>query len=65
MGIKFGEVDTAQILQNEFSIMVLEKVVDTLAHAAGTPTIDIDGIRRKVLAELQKKYPKSGIEYKG
>jgi len=33
MGIKFGEIDATQILDNEFKIMVLERIVDKLLLA--------------------------------
>ncbi len=67
MGIKFGEIDAAQIVENEFRIMVLEKVVDTIM--ANVPTaslrLDVRQIRRDVIEQLKKKYPNSGLEFKG
>ena len=67
MSIKFGEIDTSQILQNEFKIMVLEKIIEKLIIA--TPNagqwINLLEIRKQVVEELQKKYPNSGIEMKG
>jgi hypothetical protein len=63
LAIKFGEIDSAQILDNEFRIMVLERVVDQLlaVHSASVEQLDMKAIRQEVLAELQKKYPNSGI----
>ncbi len=65
MGIKFGEIDATQILDNEFKIMVLERIVDKLLLATPGVAISIESIRKEVVAQIQKKYPNSGIEYKG
>ncbi len=68
MGIKFGEIDAAQILQNEFNIMVLQRFVERLTRK--NPTLirvdqpEFEEIKKGVATELSKKYPKSGIEYK-
>jgi len=69
MAIKFGEIDANQILENEFRINVLERIVSDLARRnAGRlefPTAEeIEGFRLEVVAQLQKKYPLSGIGYK-
>ncbi len=67
MGLKFGEVDANQILENEYRIGVLEGVVSwILSNNSGfvsqlTPDI-LDRIRQEVISSLQKKYPNSGIE---
>lgn len=67
MGIKFGEIDANQIVDNEFRIMVLERVVQRLVSA--TPevrsSLKLEEIRHEVIAELQKKYPNSGVSLKG
>jgi len=64
MGVKFGDIDAAQILQNEYRIMVLEGIIERLQPAmpAGilTPQ-DIQGIRNQVVEQLRIKYPNSGI----
>jgi len=68
MGIKFGEIDANQILQNEFRIGVLEKLLEwTLNNSPMTrPSLkEIKEIKKSVIMQLQQKYPKSGIEYKG
>lgn len=67
MGVKFGEIDAGQILDNEFRIMVLERVLDVLlaANPAAVASLNMDVIRQDVVNELQKKYPNSGISSKG
>jgi hypothetical protein len=70
MGIQIGEVDVAsQILDNEYRIMVLERVVDRLIQrfpVIGGPIspTEMDEIRRSVVKLLQQKYPNSGITLK-
>ena len=66
MGIKFGEIDSSQILDNEFRIMVLESVVDQIlqTNQAAVANLNMQEIRNKVVADLQKKYPNSGIGLK-
>lgn len=67
MGVKFGEIDAGQILDNEFRIMVLERVLDVLlaANPAAVASLNMDVIRQDVVNELQKKYPNSDISLKG
>ncbi len=67
MGVKFGEIDAGQILDNEFRIMVLERVLDVLlaANPAAVASLNMDVIRQDVVNELQKKYPISDISLKG
>jgi hypothetical protein len=69
MGIKFGEIDAGQILDNEFRIGVLESILEWVLnnnHNLTKPTqYDIEEIRKTVIGKLQQKYPKSGITYKG
>jgi len=69
MGIKIGEVDVAsQILENEYRVAVLERVVDFLLSRAQTVTgpalspTDLNRIRREVVEQLKEKYPNSGLE---
>ncbi|MBO6632834.1 MAG: hypothetical protein JJ936_15020 [Psychroserpens sp.] len=64
MGVRFGEIDSGQILQNEFRISVLEKVVEVLMNANPNVAaqIDMSQIRSEVIRDLQGKYPNSGIE---
>ena len=67
MGVKFGEIDASQILENEFRIDVLQRIIDVLIQRnpanVMTPA-DLDRIRREVVALLQEKYPHSGIALK-
>ena len=68
MGVKFGDIDSGQILDNEFRIGVLERVIDLLLQK--NPTLnglsieEIESMREAVANNLKKKYPNSGIEYK-
>lgn len=68
MGIKFGEIDSGQILDNEFRIGVLELVIDLLVRKnpeiTGFSGAELETIREQVATKLKDKYPKSGIEYK-
>ena len=69
MGVKFGEIDSMQILHNEFNIGILQKLIEGLM--ASNPSLvkpnqtQMEEIKRSVAEELAKKYPNSGIEYKG
>lgn len=69
MGIKFGEIDATQILQNEFRIGVLEHLLQDIVtnntHLTLPSQERIAEIRQKVIEGLKKKYPSSGIEWKG
>jgi len=68
MGIKFGEIDSSQILENEYRISVLEGILEFLVihnRSITGPTLEqIMEIRKKVVENLQKKYPNSGIALK-
>ena len=66
VGIKFGDIDSAQILENEFHILVLKRVVNHLLSVL-PPTaeeLDINKVRTEVVEVLRKKYPNSRIELK-
>jgi len=69
MSIKIGEFDIAnQLLDNEFRIGVLEKLLEKVLN--NNPTLklptpsDLENFRTQTAEELKKKYPNSGIEYK-
>jgi hypothetical protein len=66
MGIKFGEIDANQILENEYRIGVLERLLQWIVNnnptLNGPPPAVVQEIRREVISQLQRKYPKSGIE---
>ena len=67
MGIKFGEIDANQILENEYRIGVLEGIVDWILTNNSafvqqlTPEV-MTQIRQTVVRRMQQKYPKSSIE---
>jgi len=64
MGTRFGEIDVAQIVENEFRVLVLEGIVNRLLKGLPPGTLqqsDIDDIRASVVEQLKKKYPKTGI----
>jgi hypothetical protein len=70
MGVKFGEIDASQILENEYRIGVLEGIVDWIltnntAFATQLSPGQLSQIRQSVVTRLQKKYPNSGIELSG
>jgi len=68
MGIKFGDIDSGQILENEFRIGVLEKLVEFIVNNNATlnkPNPEqIEEIKQLVAANLKEKYPNSGISIK-
>lgn len=51
LAIKFGDIDSGQILDNEFRIMVLERVVDQLlaANSAAVTGLNMKTIRQEVV----------------
>jgi len=69
MGIKLGEIDASQILQNEFRIEVLDGLLLWIANNnpelnAPTPEM-VNKLRQDVILRMQRKYPNSGIRYQG
>lgn len=67
MGIKFGEIDSTQILDNEYRSKLVEKLVMWLfannATVIKTPSNEeFQKIQEEVLRELQRKYPNSGVK---
>ena len=68
MGIKIGDIDIAgQIIDNEFRIGILEKILEKLLNTNKTLVLptqsEIEEFRAKTASELKIKYPNSGIEY--
>ena len=71
MSIRIGDVDVAtQILDNEFRIAVLERIVEKLLASVTGPitggpisVAELSKIRSEVFEELKKKYPNSGLTY--
>ena len=67
MGVKFGEIDASQILENEFRINILERILDLMIQRNPGLRIserDLEQIRRNTITMLQQKYPNSGIQLK-
>ena len=68
MGINVGGIDlTASVLDSEYKIKVLEKVIDKILIKMGGVTLtpqELEIIRKEAVAELQKKYPTAGIDLK-
>jgi len=68
MGVKFGEIQSEQILENEFRIGVLEGILEWVVNnntALNKPnTANIRTIKEETIATLKLKYPKSKIELK-
>ncbi len=65
MAIKIDNVDMiSQIIENEFKIKVLEKLVDSILSA--NPNIlseeEIKALKTKTLKDMQEKYPASSLE---
>ena len=69
MGIQIGGIDVANaVIDAEFRLNVLEKVVDKLLSVAPPGTLtgqDIEKFRDESIAILQNKYPSAGITKKG
>jgi len=66
VGIKFGDVAVSQIIENEFRVGVLERVLDWQNQNTGhpVPKEELQKIREEVVRELNRKYPNSGIEWR-
>jgi DNA polymerase III delta prime subunit len=68
MAIKFGEIDAAQIIENEFRIGVLERLFEWLMKNNAlrlNPSEEVIlDIQSDVVKSLQKKYPNSGVGLK-
>ena len=69
MSISIGGIDlTDSVINTEFRLGVLERVVDKLLRVAPAGTLtdqDMKHIREAVMNDLQKKYPDAGIKPKG
>ena len=65
MSISIGGIDiTDALINTEFRVGVLEKVIDRLIRAAPPNTVTdavVEEIRKDVLKEMQKRYPHAGI----
>ncbi len=67
MSIKIGGIDLSEsVINSEYRISVLEKVVDLLIQRtnAGISQQEIEQIREQSIKELNDKYPNAGIHKK-
>jgi len=68
MSISIGGINIADsVLNLEFRLGVLERIIDTLGQRGQLGSLnqaEIEAIREQVLADLQKRYPDSGITKK-
>jgi hypothetical protein len=65
MGVKFGEIDAAQILDNEYKVKLVARILELLFSKnpqLGLTKEEIEEIKADIEKELQKKYPNSGIK---
>lgn len=65
MGIKFGEIDTAQIIDNEYRAKVIEELVKLIIgknNLQGPTEEEMEEIKDKVIEGLKKRYPNSGVK---
>lgn len=64
--VKFGEIDAIQILQNEYKIRLLERILEFIINnnpvIAKPSQTEVKKIQEEIVAELQAKYPQSGIK---
>ena len=63
-----GEINVPEsLLNSELRLGIIEKILDHILnsnYSLNKPSqSDIDGFKEKTIAELQKKYPNSGITY--
>ena len=65
MSIKIGGIDLADgVIDAQFRIGIMEKVIDRLLKAAPPGTLsegDMEMIRNETMRELPPKYPSAGI----
>lgn len=67
MSIKIGGIDlTESVINSEYRILVLEKVIDILIQRTkiGITPDEIEAIRQQAIKELDEKYPSAGIHKK-
>jgi len=64
-----ANVDISQIVENEFRIGTLERILDKLIEKNkfkidGLSQDEVEKIRKDVAQNLNNKYPGAGLEYK-
>ncbi|EKD99849.1 MAG: hypothetical protein ACD_22C00166G0015 [uncultured bacterium] len=66
MGVKFGEIDVTQILDNEFRVKfvagLVQWIFDNNPQLKKPNHEEIKLLQEAVVKELQKKYPNSGLK---
>lgn len=66
MGIKFGDVDSTQILDNEFRVKFVAQLLEWLFN--NNPELkkpsqeEVKALQEIVIKEMQKKYPNSDLK---
>ena len=63
--MKIGDIDINQVIELDFRLNVLEKIIERNPAIFNLTQPELERIRREVVEVLKKKYPNSGIEYKG
>ena len=65
MNPTFGKIDATQIIENEFRIGILERILEWMVenntNLVGPNQQTLDEIKRTVFEELAGKYPESGL----
>lgn len=68
MSISVGGIDLTQaVIDAQFRVAVLERIVEHLLNRIGAGAItpaDIERYRNEAFADLQKRYPQAGLERK-
>ena len=69
MGLKFGDLDIGQIIENDFRISVLEHLLEWILRTNEGRIIPpseqvVDEVRQKVFKDLQERYPNSKLSMK-
>ena len=66
MGMKIAGIDIVDgVLNAEFRILVLEKIVERLVNKLGDgflTQVELEQFRDQALKELQEKYPDAGVK---
>jgi len=64
MGVKFGDIDSRQIIENEFQIGVLKILVQKLLQQSPNlaPETEMQKIRQHVARQLKRKYPNTPLQ---
>jgi len=67
MSVKFGEIDVAQIVDNEYKIKLLLKTLTWLLSNNPQLTMptqeQVDGWKSSILRDMREKYPESDLKF--